>query len=180
MGRLARLREPLNRISRPSEQTRRLLPPAAGIVAGVLLIATGLALVQAAGVVLIGLGLLLARGWIRIADAWWSSPADQVAAIGLDVRERAPSWAWPATVAAAVLVAAVMLGREIVRDGELNGRTLGDAGKGAIGLAMMATLALWSAERRPGRIGRRFGRWGEGDEGDPAESASEAEAGADT
>ena len=180
MDRVARLGEVLDRMSRPSARTRVLLPPAVGIVAGVLLIAVGQALAQIAGVALVGLGLLLARGWIRIADAWWNSPVDQLHSVGRGVRERSPSWAWPATVAVLMLVAVAILGRQIARDGQLNGRTLGNVGKGAIALVMMGTLVFWSVDGLPGRLGRWFGRWSAGVDGARPDSAGEPEERADT
>ena len=180
MGRTAWLWTLRNRIPRPSARARVFLPPVAGIAAGVALIATGWTLLQALGAALIGLALLLARGRIQIADAWWSDPFGQVASAGRAIGRRSPSWAWPATVAALLLLAAAVLGWELMRHGELNGSTLGNLGKGVIALAMIATLALWSIERLPGRFRRRLEWWSAGvDEGEH-QPAAEIEAPADT
>jgi len=177
---MVRLSALIDRILRPSARARVFLPPVAGIAAGVALIATGWTLLQALGAASIGLGLLLARGRIRISDAWWSDPFGQAATTGRAFGRHSPSWAWPAMVATLVLLAAALLGWELVRDGELNGSTLGNLGKGVIALAMIATLALWSIERLPGRFRRRLEWWSAGvDEGEH-QPAAEIEAPADT
>jgi hypothetical protein len=149
-----RIKTQLARVPRPNDRVRFLLPPVTGIVIGVLLIATGLTLLQLVGVAAIGFGLLLARGWVRIPDTWWSNPRGQFAVARRGVRRRIPVWAGQATVAVLIGVGAIALARHVVSDG-LGASSLGDLGKGAIALAMMATLLFWSADRLPVRLRRR-------------------------
>ena len=155
MARVGRVLSLPTRLPRLSERARLLLPPVIGIVTGVLLIVTGLALLQFIGAAAIGLALVLARGWMRLPDVWWTDPGGQLALARGAVRRRIPVWPWQGTVAAVIGIAAVvLLQRLLTRDG-LGPGTLGDLGKGAIALAMMATLALWGADRLPGWPGRR-------------------------
>ena len=145
------------RLPWPSPRARLLLSPVAGIVAGVLLIATGVALLQIVGAAMVGFGLLLARGWVRIPDAWWSDPRGRLEIARRGVRRRIPVWAWQATVAVLIGIGAIALARHLVSEG-LGLSTLGDLGKGAIALAMMATVIFLGADRLPVRLGR----WGKG------------------
>jgi hypothetical protein len=146
----------LARIPTPSTRGQILLPLVAGIVIGVLLIASGLALLQLAGAVAIGFALLLARGKVRIPGVLWSDPRGQLLGATRAVRQWTPDWAWQAIVAALIGLAAVYLISRLVTADDLGVGTLGDMAKGAIALAMMATLALWSMDEVP----RRFPRWG--------------------
>jgi hypothetical protein len=152
----------------PSTRAQILLPLVAGIVIGVLLIASGVALFQFAGAVATGFALLLARGKVRIPGVLWSDPRGQLVSTQRAVRRWTPVWAWQAIVAALIGLAAVYLIARLVTPDDLGVGTLGDLAKGAIALAMMATLALWSMDGVP----RRFPRWGKRDDQRETESSS--------
>jgi hypothetical protein len=51
-------------------------------------------------------------------------------------------------------VAAIVLVKDVVGGGDIDAATFGDLGKGAIALAMMATLALWGTDQLPERAQR--------------------------
>jgi hypothetical protein len=142
-------------LPRLSLRSRILLATVAGIVVGVLLLATGLALLQLLGAIAIGAALLLARAGSRLSDAWWSDPRGQLTASRARVRGAIPTWGWQATVLGLVGFAAVVMVGRLLTAGNLGLGTLGELGKGAIALLMMASLALWSTDGAE----RRFGRW---------------------
>jgi hypothetical protein len=133
-------------------QTRLMAAIAGGIMLGVLLIATGWAVAQAAGVLFVGAALLLARVGPGPVERWLLSPRAEAAGAWRRGRSAAPAWAWPAAVGGLLAVALVVMAARVLGDGAIDRDTLGDLGKGVVALAMMATLALWNgASWRPRR-----------------------------
>lgn len=135
------------RAARLSPRSRILLLTVAGITLGVLLLATGVAALQLLGALGVTGGLLAARFGARLPEAWWGDPRRHLARGWPAARQRIPRRAWPAAVLGLVGVAAAVLVGRLLTAGELGWWTLGDFAKGAIALAMMATLALWGAGR---------------------------------
>ena len=136
-------------------RTRQMVATVGGIVAGVLLVATGWSVGQVLGALLIGAALLLARGGTRWSEAWLRHPGRQAELTWRRVQTGAPVWAWPATVGVLLVAGLVVLAAELLSRGDLGRGTLGDLGKGAIALAMMGSLAFWSTNGlawRPRRI----------------------------
>jgi hypothetical protein len=142
-------------LSRLSQRSRVMLATAGGIVVGVLLVATGWAPAQLLGALLIGAGLVLARGGTQLAEAWFSDPRAQVVTIRRRVRQVTPVWAWQATIGALLLLALMVMTVSLLTDSPLSLGTLEDFGKGAIALVMMASLAFWNLNGLPWRFNRR-------------------------
>lgn len=150
MDRLSRI---ARRLPALSIQTRQMAAMVGGIVLGVLLVATAWAPAQLLGAVCIGGGLLLARG-VSFAVAWVRDPAGQSGAFWRRTRQAAPAWAWQGLVGVLLVVALALMTRELLTTGEIDAGTAGNFGKGAIALAMMASLLFWNggvATWRPGR-----------------------------
>jgi len=117
-----------------------------GIVAGVLLISTGVGVIQFVGALCIGLALLVARAGTRFPDAGWASPPSHFPVLFSHLQSRTPRWLWPLCVALLVLVLGLFLVASLLVKEELSGEMLGNLGKGLIALAMIATLVLWSSD----------------------------------
>lgn len=152
MDRLDQVLAPLSRLP---QRTRVMLATVGGIVAGVVLVSTGWALLQLLGALLIGAALVLARSGTRLADSWLRDPRAQTVTAWRRARRLSPAWAWQATVAALLVVALVIMIAKLLTGGNADLGTLGDFGKGAIALVMMASLAFWSLNGVPWRFNRR-------------------------
>jgi hypothetical protein len=142
-------------LSHLSQRSRVMLATVGGIVAGVLLVATGWAPAQLIGAFLIGAALVLARGGTRLAEGWFSDPRAQVVTVRRRVRQVTPVWAWQATIGALLVLALVVMTVSLLTHGAVSLGTLGDFGKGAIALVMMASLAFWNLNGVAWRFNRR-------------------------